>query len=101
MTSLIFAIAFVSLSVTADEKTQQPPSIDPKFDVAPGPFRRVVPNDGDSRFKLDEREGRCYFIATRPVKPGPDEPMVRNVPSTPPIDNMPVVKPGPTCSAVR
>jgi hypothetical protein len=102
MLSLIFLLALASLPDGDGEKTQPaPPAIDPKFEIVPGPFKRVVPSDRDSGFKLHEHEGRCYFIATRPVNPAPDQAIVRDIPSAPPIDNMPVVKPGPTCSTVR
>jgi len=102
MLSLIFVLAFASLPGGADEKTP-PPVIDPNsnkaFDSA---IKRLLPSSRNGlQFKLEEREGRCYFIATRPVKPGPDQGMVHDIPNTPPIDNMPVVKPGPTCSTVR
>ena len=103
MIRMIFALAFASIAGMASDNSQVPqsPKIDPKFDVVPGPpFRQALPSDRDSRLKLDDN-GRCYFIATRPVKPGPDQRMVRDIPSAPPLDNMPVIEPGPSCPAVR
>jgi hypothetical protein len=98
MICLIFALASLSLAGGADEKNQ-PPVIDPNSNRAvDNAIKRLLPSSRDGmQFKLDEREGRCYFIATRPVTPGPDQGMVRDIPNTPPIDSMPVVKPGPTC----
>ncbi len=103
MTGFILALAFASLAGTGQQNSQTPPpSIDPKFDKAPDDiFRRVPFGRNGRQLQLDEGAGRCYFIATRPVKPGPDSAIIRDIPSAPPIDNMPVVKPGPTCSSVR
>ena len=86
-----------------DTPKQQPSATDPDHNKAlDSAIKRLLPSSRNGlEFKLEEREGRCYFIATRPVKPGPDQAMVRDIPSAPPIGNMPVVKPGPTCSSLR
>jgi hypothetical protein len=105
MMPLVLAPVFGAVALLAQDMLEQkaPPLVAPGQNKAlDNAIERMIQSGRNGmQFKVEEREGRCYFIATRPVQPGPDKGMVRAIPAAPSIDNMPVMKPGPTCSTQR
>jgi hypothetical protein len=102
MKRLFVVLALASLAGFAQEK-QAPESkkIDPTRNKA---LENALKNLSASPLgllqmdaKKAQADGPCLFIAVAPVNRNIDKRILKKLPSGPPIDNMPVLQPPPTC----
>jgi hypothetical protein len=104
MKHLILALAFSCVTAFAQQTgAADKPVIDPGHNKAlDNAIKRLAPSMRNGlQVTTTQSDNRCFFIVNVPVKPQPDKGIIRELPKAPPVDNMPLMKPGPICPLMR